>query len=856
MSSDVNTKNTVKEKGDLQSEMDDKAKELEINLEEIELPVPPDGGWSWAVLLGSFICMFCVDGLSFSFGVLLSDLQTSFECTTTKISVASSLIVGFTLISGPVVSAVSNILSFRSLVLVGSGISFCSVLACAFVYDVNIFIVLFGFVTVGVETVSPNRFTNRLAEFKTTIARVVDVPQSQILAHFGRAVSLQIPLISVQCTSKVASKSYALADDSSAAQRYTYKHIQKRQMRQSSAPFNRGHLCPIDFTDLSKPRRHVRTGIGAGTAMHACVGFKTRVIPDIVVGYQKVSLLEECTSYGMIYLPAATIVSQWFAKLRATATGISMCGSSIGTAVYSAILPKLLKIYSWRGCMAIMAAMSLHCFAAGCLFIPLRDYQRGHPVKKSETEREAEVEDASSRPKNGLSDARFRRSVTPNLGSVAESGYLKHADTDPESPTPVLLKVPKLDRSDPLSHRVPNFPASVVKDLLESQSIHGSGDMVRIQGIEKHQPPMVGLSTVNRVVGEVLSHQDHSRTQSSRRRTVSVEPSPGASVYVKTGGNQLFASAVSLRPIADAGVHVDPFIRREIVHKLEREMDLPANRKDFFYSASMVHVNEYVSSSNVNEYIRSVTKIGAGEIEEEGTVARPPNHVLKMLSELFDFGLLRSPTFLLLLASSVFGLLGYPVPYVFLSDEAQTLGYSSEASANLLVYLSSVNTVGRVMAGVISDWPCTDALFVNNAALIISGVACVVLPLMPSYIGHVAYAVTFGLAIAAFVSLRIILLVEMLGLERLTNAFGFLLLFQGLAFIVSPPILASFYDLLKSYNYTFILGGASLILSALLCFPLRPILRWERRRRGEVVPPHESGHCIRLVRHIRDRFTV
>ncbi|CDI97416.1 monocarboxylate transporter [Echinococcus multilocularis] len=710
MSSDVNTKNTVKENGDLQSEMDDKAKELEINLEEIELPVPPDGGWSWAVLLGSFICMFCVDGLSFSFGVLLSDLQTSFECTTTKISVASSLIVGFTLISGPVVSAVSNILSFRSLVLVGSGISFCSVLACAFVYDVNIFIVLFGFVT--------------------------------------------------------------------------------------------------------------------------------------------------GTSYGMIYLPAATIVSQWFAKLRATATGISMCGSSIGTAVYSAILPKLLKIYSWRGCMAIMAAMSLHCFAAGCLFIPLRDYQRGHPVKKSEMEREAQVEDASSKPKNGLSDARFRRSVTSNLGSVAGSGYLKHADTDPESSTPVLLKVPKLDRGDPLSHRVPNFPASVVKDLLESQSIHGSGDMVRIQGIEKHQPPMVGLSTVNRVVGEVLSHQDHSHPQSSRRRTVSVEPSPGASVYVKTGGNQLFASAVSLRPIADAGVHVNSSIRREIVRKLEREMDLPANRKDFFYSASMVHVNEYVSSSNVNEYIRSVTKIGAGEIEEEGTVARPPNHVVKMLSELFDFGLLRSPTFLLLLASSVFGLLGYPVPYVFLSDEAQTLGYSSEASANLLVYLSSVNTVGRVMAGVISDWPCTDALFVNNAALIISGVACVVLPLMPSYNGHVAYAVTFGLAIAAFVSLRIILLVEMLGLERLTNAFGFLLLFQGLAFIVSPPILASFYDLLKSYNYTFILGGASLIFSALLCFPLRPILRWERRRRGEVVPPHESGHCIRLVRHIRDRFTV
>ncbi|VDM35860.1 unnamed protein product [Hydatigera taeniaeformis] len=48
---------------------------------------------------------------------------------------------------------------------------------------------------------------------------------------------------------------------------------------------------------------------------------------------------------------------------------------------------------------------------------------------------------------------------------------------------------------------------------------------------------------------------------------------------------------------------------------------------------------------------------------------------------------------------------GYPVPYVFLADEAQTLGFSAEASANLLVYLSSVNTVGRVMAGECLDPP-------------------------------------------------------------------------------------------------------------------------------------------------------
>lgn len=52
---------------------------------------------------------------------------------------------------------------------------------------------------------------------------------------------------------------------------------------------------------------------------------------------------------------------------------------------------------------------------------------------------------------------------------------------------------------------------------------------------------------------------------------------------------------------------------------------------------------------------------------------------------------------------------------------------------------------------------------------------------------------------AAFVSLRIILLVEMLGLNRLTNAYGFLLLFQGVAFMVSSPILGMIYSFSKLY---------------------------------------------------------
>jgi hypothetical protein len=41
---------------------------------------------------------------------------------------------------------------------------------------------------------------------------------------------------------------------------------------------------------------------------------------------------------------------------------------------------------------------------------------------------------------------------------------------------------------------------------------------------------------------------------------------------------------------------------------------------------------------------------------------------------------------------------------------------------------------------------------------------------------------------ACFASLRSILIVELMGLDKLTNAFGLLLLFQGVAAAIGSPI--------------------------------------------------------------------
>ena len=52
----------------------------------------------------------------------------------------------------------------------------------------------------------------------------------------------------------------------------------------------------------------------------------------------------------------------------------------------------------------------------------------------------------------------------------------------------------------------------------------------------------------------------------------------------------------------------------------------------------------------------------------------------------------------------------------------------------------------------------------------------------------VIYASVFGYTIGAYVGLTSVILVDLLGLDRLTNAFGLLLLFQGIASFLGPPI--------------------------------------------------------------------
>lgn len=69
-----------------------------------------------------------------------------------------------------------------------------------------------------------------------------------------------------------------------------------------------------------------------------------------------------------------------------------------------------------------------------------------------------------------------------------------------------------------------------------------------------------------------------------------------------------------------------------------------------------------------------------------------------------------------------------------------------------------------------------------------------------------------------------------MGIEKLTNAFGILMLFQGLAAVIGAPIAGALYEATNSFDCSFYFAGGLITLSAVLCYPIKIVNRWEKKR--------------------------
>ena len=69
-----------------------------------------------------------------------------------------------------------------------------------------------------------------------------------------------------------------------------------------------------------------------------------------------------------MYLCCYVMIGHYFSKYRALATGISACGSGVGTFIFAPLSLALIECFGWKGAMLVIAGIVLNGMVMGATF--------------------------------------------------------------------------------------------------------------------------------------------------------------------------------------------------------------------------------------------------------------------------------------------------------------------------------------------------------------------------------------------------------------------------------------------------------------------------------------------------------
>lgn len=166
----------------------------------------------------------------------------------------------------------------------------------------------------------------------------------------------------------------------------------------------------------------------------------------------------------------------------------------------------------------------------------------------------------------------------------------------------------------------------------------------------------------------------------------------------------------------------------------------------------------------------------------------------------------------------------YP-PLLFLEDLAQTEGLIDDISTIPLVSIVSIAAVvGKLLLGIAMDIRWMNSIFLYAFTLLGTGVALIIIPFTKNYTGLQVISAMLGFFSGNW-SVIPYMTTKVVGMDRLTEAYGILMFFGGFSIMLGPPIAGWIYDCMSSYDLAFfcsggfvLLGGAALFISALSCW--------------------------------------
>ncbi|XP_019864725.1 monocarboxylate transporter 3 isoform X2 [Aethina tumida] len=570
--------------------------------------------------------------------------------------------------------------------------------------------------------------------------------------------------------------------------------------------------------------------------------------------------------FGLIYLPAVVCVGYYFETKRSLATGIAVCGSGVGTFVFAPLATMLKEEFGWRGATLILAGMILNCVIFGALMRPL-EYPKDSGEKplliRMAEERRIQMERGSIggsyfmvQLPDGTMEKRMKQPLNVDPGVHSSLNLDQLAPGTPITPIPTVPTLPTIAEGRIQERGGSGSPSPVDSnaDIKKNPRL----DEIKEQEKTRKEPATTEEFNANNKMprnasqpaftthhqglpknGSVPTFDRIRKTSVGERFKPTLDPIKSKSRgNMSSNGdmrrlrNNSTGSFLSRNNNSEVDVESLQYTSKLSLPREKSLMVRPLSRKDIFYSGSIVNLPEYHQSqkslTNYRQSIMSIPKMRSADDDGSPGDICPclvlPDSFKSALSTMMDMSLLKDPVFMFIGISNFFGMAGLYVPFVFLVDVAVKDGIEMAKASLLLSIIGITNTFGRIACGYFADFPQVNALLVNNICLVISTIAVSLTPFCNSYGAYITMAIFFGVAVSGYISLTSIILVDLLGLDKLTNAFGLLILFRGVAAIVGTPLAGALYDATGTYSIPFYVAGAFFAISALTSF-LAPCMK-------------------------------
>ncbi|XP_050416442.2 monocarboxylate transporter 13-like [Patella vulgata] len=246
-------------------------------------------------------------------------------------------------------------------------------------------------------------------------------------------------------------------------------------------------------------------------------------------------------------------------------------------------------------------------------------------------------------------------------------------------------------------------------------------------------------------------------------------------------------------------------------------------------SASVSHINKVILLDSVLQLSVQNRRIVDQEKDKSEIVTKSIPGLFLKLIRVFDFRLFQDYRFLIISAFTFFGPIAVGTGGLLLPPLNKEMGLHSTQSSNLLMVLAAVDLCSRFIIGIIADKNWIRKQNIVIISLIILGVSFQFVGFCTDFPRLVVFTVVMGLFSGAYFALLTVILIDIVGLAKLSPVLGFVQLYGGISSVAMFPLLGLLRDVTGSYVAAYQFLGATAFVTALILL-MEPLVRRHRKK--------------------------